>query len=132
MAPDDWIVKTFVVGFPITKANIWPALKKYSLMGIPIGMLPREKVNGGGPDWDAVSVCARTACVVALTTLMMVPETVPLIVAVPEKLVAGGGVSAESPPLLQESRPSPMNKRRPLITALQAHFDCADAFMLSR
>ena len=81
--PDDWIVNTLVVGFPITKGNVWPALKKYTLIGAPIGRFVSEKANGGGPVWLAVSVCARMAFVVAWTTLMIVPDTDPEIVTVP-------------------------------------------------
>jgi hypothetical protein len=92
------IVNTLVVGLPSMNGNDWPALKKYALIGTPVGIFEREKEKGGGPGWDAVSAWARTALVWAFNTLMVVPETVPVIEAVAAEtpMVGAGGAPPES------------------------------------
>lgn len=88
------IVKTFVDGEPKYRGNVWPALKKNILIGTPIGMFASVNEKGGGPGNEAVSVCARTALVVALRTLITVPETVPVNVIDPP----AAGVDGDVPP----------------------------------
>ena len=105
MVPAESTVNTFVV--PKYRGNVSPALKKKTLTGTPIGMF--ESVNGksGDPTKGAVSVSLMMAPVLALTTLIIVPDTLPVIVTDPE--AGGGGVVVpppSDPPPLQEARPS--------------------------
>jgi len=80
--------------FPMYIGNVWPALKKKHLTGTPIGMFASANEKGGGPGNEAVSVCARTALLVALRTLITVPETVPVNVLDPP----AAGVDGDVPP----------------------------------
>src|SRR5262245_18709659 len=114
------IVKTLVAGLPTRRANVSPPLKKNTLIGTPTGTFASEKAKGVCPGWDAVSVCARTAVVPAFSTLMIVADTVPVIVAVAaETPLPGADVPPES--LLQAKRARLTKQRRLEITALTAH-----------
>ena len=129
-APEFITVKTFVAGEPTRRANACPPLKKNTLIGTPAGMFPSEKANGVWPGREAVSVWASTAFVEAFNTLMMVPDTVPVIVTVPVEAVGGGAPSPESL-LGQAERPRPMRPSRPQIAVLQTHSDSRFALIRS-
>jgi hypothetical protein len=88
-------VKTFVEGVPTYRGNDWPALKKNTLIGTPNGIFDKVKEKGGVVR-EAVSVCPRTALLLAWRTLITVPDTVPVIATEPPT----GGVDAALSPEL--------------------------------